>query len=409
MIEALGWLTLNLLSLLVLSFYSMSEMACVSFNKVRLHYYVSQRHKSALLIQYLLEHPAKLFGTTLIGVNIAMFCGSEFARQFHQALGLSPDWAPLSQVLIVVIFGELAPMFAARRYPERISFLSAPIMWFSIKIMSPLLWGIEKITTLTQKLIGGQSDSSNIFMSQEELQILIDEKEEPHRTEGEEFNTIVSNIFALRTLSVERLMIALSHVVTIPKEYTVEEVRSLMKKTGKEFFPVYDKSARNIVGIIIPRQLLRLKKEDKIAPHLMTPWFITQNANLSDVLRQFRTNKQNLAIVLNDKGRAIGILHLEQIMKAIFTVQGPLQKWNSDLPYIEKTINGEMTVKEFNQLFPVPLKEDETITLDEYCYQHFAHHPEEGETLFLSPYIFEIKEASLLEIKTLVVKITPKY
>jgi len=104
----------------------MVEMACVSFNKVRLHYYVNQGNRRAIWLNYLLQHPFRLFGTTLIGVNVAMVVGSECSREFHSALGLSPDLAPLSQVIIVVIFAELAPMFAARHYAEHVAMLGAP-------------------------------------------------------------------------------------------------------------------------------------------------------------------------------------------------------------------------------------------------------------------------------------------
>ncbi len=117
---------LNFLSIIMLAFYSMTEMACVSFNKVRLQYYVSKGMKRAIWLNALLQHPSRLFGTTLIGVNIAMFFGSEFSRQFYSSIGLNPDWSPLTQVILVVIFGELAPMFAARRYPEHVSILGIP-------------------------------------------------------------------------------------------------------------------------------------------------------------------------------------------------------------------------------------------------------------------------------------------
>src|SRR5690348_4151194 len=102
--EALWWTFLNLISIIVLAFFSMEEMACVSFSRLRLHYYVSQGKRRALWLNYLLQEPTRLFTTTLLSVNAAMFIGSECARQSYIALGLSPDWAPVSQVILVVIF-----------------------------------------------------------------------------------------------------------------------------------------------------------------------------------------------------------------------------------------------------------------------------------------------------------------
>ncbi|MES2274306.1 MAG: DUF21 domain-containing protein, partial [Chlamydiota bacterium] len=67
------------------------------------------------------KRPSRLFGTTLIGINTALVFGSECARHIYESVHLDPDWAPLTQVLLVVIFGELAPMFAARRHPEQLA------------------------------------------------------------------------------------------------------------------------------------------------------------------------------------------------------------------------------------------------------------------------------------------------
>lgn len=89
------FLFLIILSLIVEGFFSMMEMACVSFNKVRLHYYVTKGNHKAKWISFLLSRPTRLFGTTLIGVNIALEFGSECARRFYMSLGLSPDWAPI--------------------------------------------------------------------------------------------------------------------------------------------------------------------------------------------------------------------------------------------------------------------------------------------------------------------------
>ena len=120
---------LILISVLVEGFFSMLEMACVSFNRVRLQYYVSKKNRRAIWLSSLLKNPARLFGTTLIGVTTALQFGSECARRFYISLDLSPDWAPLSQVIIVLIFAELAPLFAARRYAENVVMLGIPIIF----------------------------------------------------------------------------------------------------------------------------------------------------------------------------------------------------------------------------------------------------------------------------------------
>jgi len=134
------FLILLFVCLAVQSFFSMLEMAMVSFNKVRLQYYVAKKSKRAQWLSYLLDHPARLFGTTLIGVNAMMQMGSEMARRFYLSVGISPDWAALTQTIIVLIFAELSPMLAARRYAEHVAMLGAPIIFLCSIVMTPFIW-----------------------------------------------------------------------------------------------------------------------------------------------------------------------------------------------------------------------------------------------------------------------------
>lgn len=81
------FLVLTLICLIIQGFFSMQEMACVSFNRVRLQYYAYKGNRRARYLSRLLHHPTTLFGTTLIGVNAAMQLGSEFARRFYLSIG----------------------------------------------------------------------------------------------------------------------------------------------------------------------------------------------------------------------------------------------------------------------------------------------------------------------------------
>ena len=155
---------LTLLCVFLEAFFSMFEMAAVSFNKVRLHYHLSKNNKKAKWLLYLLEKPSRLFGTTLILVNTVLQVGSECSRRFYEAIGASPDLAPLTQVIIVMIFGELAPLFAARRHSETVAMRSIPIVYGMYWILIPIIKTTEFLTSLFLKSDKGR------FLSRDELQ-----------------------------------------------------------------------------------------------------------------------------------------------------------------------------------------------------------------------------------------------
>jgi putative hemolysin len=406
--SAIFWLILNILTILILAFYSMLEMACVSFNKVRLQYYVFKGNKQAEWLNWLLNNPTRLFGTTLLGVNIATVCGSEFAREFYSAIGLDPDLSPLTQVLLVVIFGELAPMFAARRYAEHVVMLGIPIIYASAKVLSPIIWAISTISKLFNKIIGGIEAHGNIFITQEELlKILEEQDEEKIGVEGEDFNAVTTNIFSLRQKNVKQVMEPLDKVSRISSNATVAQIANVLQNQTSEsdYVIIYHREPTNIVGVVSARDLIRAPENKRVRDFAQPPWFVTQNTSLLKILNLFRGNNEVVAIILNEQGKAEGVLHINDIIEEIFGIKNVSEETNSML-FLERTFPGSMKIGDFNAQFDVILDKRENMTLSELIFEALGHHPKGGESIFIDPFELNVEETSLLEIKT--VKITTK-
>src|ERR1700722_7453185 len=192
------YLFLMIVCLIVQGFFAMLEMACVSFNKVRLQYYVRQGNKRAKWLTYLLKKPALLFGTTLIGVNLALQMGSESARRFYESLGVNPDIAPLSQWVLVLIFAEIAPLFAGRRYAEHVVMLGIPFIYISSIILRPVIWAFDLLCTLVNRLVRSPK-AAGLYLTREELQRMLEEQEgRPLKAEQQELSSVAARIFSLK-------------------------------------------------------------------------------------------------------------------------------------------------------------------------------------------------------------------
>jgi CBS domain containing-hemolysin-like protein len=404
---ALFWTLLNILSTIMLAFYSMMEMAAVSFNKVRLQYYISKGMKQAVRLNYLLTHPFRLFGTTLIAVNIALVIGSECARQSYAALGLSADLAPLTQVFFVLIFGELAPMFAARHYAEHVAMLGISLVYFSAKLMAPFLWIVGLVSRWCNQIVGGTAGEASLYLNQEELQKILEEQSDelPADSESAEYSAIAANIFSLRQRDVRLVMEALSSIPLLPSNATIAQFSALLAKTDADFILLYTREPSNIVGIATPRDLLRAPENHKVRNYSKPPWFIPETTSLIQLLKQFRQNNENIALVLNQKGKSIGIVNLGSLLAELFGKMRYAEKKKGvkepNLMLIEKTFPSTMSVREFHAQFGVYLDPDPTLTLAELIQQRLGHHPEKGESVLISPFELTVKETSLLDIKTI--------
>lgn len=401
MSTAFFWLLLNFFSIIVLGFYSMSEMACVSFNKLRLQYYVTKKNKRAELLNWLLHNPSRLFGTTLIGVNIATFFGSEFAREFHSAIGIDPDFSPLSQVLLVVILGELAPMFAARRYAEHVAMLSAPLLYASAKLLTPFLWAIDGFTRLFVFLFGSSGHEQSIYLTQEELQKILEEKsdERPMLADESNFNAATANIFSLRHKDVRQAMEPIRTLKRLPSNATIAQVMALLRKTDEDFVAIYHRELPHIIGIAHVCDLIRIPDNRRIRDYIHPPLFVTQTTNLMQLLHQFSRTQETIAIILNKQGHAEGYIRRDDIIDEL---TGPLPAGQiPSMTFIERTVSGDMTVGEFYDQFDVLLDQNQDLTLSELLIAKLGHSPEQGESLYLPPYELSVEEVGLRHIKTI--------
>ena len=402
------WLGLTLLCISIQSFYSMMEMACVSFNKVRLHYYASKGQRRAAWLSYLLAHPSRLFGTTLVAINVALQIGSECSRQFYQAANLSPHYAPISQVFLVLIFAELAPMFAARKYSENVAMLGMPVLYFTSKLFTPLIYFISILSTAANRLVGGHNPVGQSLLSRDEVQRLL-ELAGDGVDQRNSFDLVVSNIFSLRDKSARQIMEPLSTQKMIPSSSMVGHMREILKGAYYPYLLIFHQSPRNIQGIIFPRDVLEVSDKDPISSYARTPWFITEDTPVFEILQQFRRNHQSVAVVLNPKGKAWGILTLDDVLEEIFgdfrIKRARRSKFeNISTKMIERTFSGTTTVEEFCSQLDIYVDAEEQETLSQMMTRMLGHLPEAGEVLRIGNLELKVEGTTVLGAKTISVR-----
>lgn len=395
--DALVWFGITLFCIALQAFYSMQEMAAVSFNRVRLEYYASLGIKRAIWLKYLLQKPSRLFGTIMLGVNIALQVGSESSREFYRSVGLNPDWAPITQIFFVVIFAELAPIFAARRYSEHVIMLGIPIVYATHCIFAPFIWLIGLLTRLVHLLFGKKEKKFDIYISRDELQKILESPDEEN-----EFNTVVSNIFAIRNKIADQVMIPLNRIEMIRVNTTIADMHKKLSDSGQPFIPLYHKNRSNIVAIANPRDFVSLPENRSVRENARPPWFITSTTKLMPILGQFKRNRQSVAVVLNPNGSAIGILTLNTILEEIFGKHPPSQEAlkRSKLHVIHRTFPGETKIAHINQEYGIHLPSHGVETIAQLMIALLDHAPREDDTVVVGDFELTIEETTLLGIKS---------
>jgi putative hemolysin len=407
------FLILSLLCVVLEGFFSMFEMASITLNRVRLQYYASKNYKRAKWLAYLLEKPYRLFGTTLIAVNTVLQIGSECARRFYESLGVSADYAPISQILLVIIFGELAPLFAARRHSEHVALFGIVPIYFISKILTPFTYIISLISKAANSAFGG-AKKKQFLLSKEELRKAFEYKKSSFSESAEEEMTlVVDNIFSLKTLIAKNVMDPLETILMVSTSIKIKDIKKLLKKDDN-FTPIiiYHHHFSNVVAITFPRELLNAKDDERVINYSEAPWFVTQNTKITALLNQFKNNNQRIAVVINPNGKAIGIITLDMIVDEIFTSSDFDQNENirnlkkSSKTIIEKTLSGDVLVIDFNKKYVADFKisDDKEKTLSDLLCEEIGHHPSKDEIVSIGSFEFIVKEPSMLGVKTLIVR-----
>ncbi len=397
MTEVTYWLIITLFWTGVLAFYSMQEMACISCNKLRLDFAASQKERSAIWLQKLLDTPQLLFTTTLIAVNVAMMISSESSRRLFEAWGLDPNLAPLAEIPLLVIFGELIPMFAARLYPDHASRLGIPILYATACILSPITSAISYFFHKKEK------KPHRPFLSRDELQKLLEEHQAGYL--GEEQTPekdIIANIFSLKKMQAFQLMQKLNQVISLSSHTTVGELREVMKKTNQTFFPVYHRSKTKIVGMLYLQSVLNASSNKRIDEYTETAIFIPQDLYSLDIINKLQEEDSSGAVVINAKGEAKGIVFLEDLIDELFGTEA--KRESHEIRYLEKTIPADTNIAEFNELYDTDIEASDCTTFGELIEKTLGRHPHVNDTITIDPFELTVKETSLFKAKTVQIR-----
>ncbi len=386
-------------SLLFQAFFTMTEMSFVSFNRVRLAYYVEKGQKGAIALSKLLDKPTSLFGTTLIGVNFFLQLGSECGRRVFLSIGLDPDLSYIPQIFIVMIFAELIPMLAARDHSEHLAlFTIKPIQLIS-KMLSPLIWIIDGLSKIVIYFLKSPL-KVNSSLSRDELKNLLVDSEGSQIENGtEDLEPLIENIFLLKSKTPRDMMVPIEEIPCSSYHGVVGDVRDHLHQIKAKYVPLYHEKRDNIFGIAYSQDLLNMSDSEEIKKIARSPWFVIETNSIFQVINQFRKNNQKIAIVLDINGAVIGILSLSTIVNEIFSgilLNSEVLKERSKV-YIDKAFPVTTSILELAKKLKIQIPDLKQMTLEEFMTKKLGGCPKDKEVACIGEYEFVFEGAAFAQ------------
>ena len=315
-------LVASILILLFLSaFFSSSETGMMALNRFRLKHLIKQKDKSAIRANKLLQRPDRLLGIILIGNNFVNILAAALTTIL--CLRLFGDSGvfigSIILTMIVLIFAEVTPKTFAANYAEKVALPASIILKFLQKILYPLVWIVNFFSNSILKFFGVEEKQSDDDLSPDELKSILENSGDliPSR-----YQEMLLSVLELDKISIDEVMIPKNEVIGIDLSKDINEIKSFLESSKKEFFPIFDQNLDDIKGIIDLygiNSFLSSNKHDKdsLLDNSEEVYFALENTSLNIQLNNFQKDKKKVAIVLDEYGSVKGIIDIKDILEEI--------------------------------------------------------------------------------------------
>ncbi len=229
--------------------------------------------------------------------------------------------------------------------------------------------------------------------------------------------SMLLNVLQLDDKQAYEIMVPRTDIVCAELGETINELARKFFESGQSRLPIFRQTKDQIIGILHCKELLRFFVDDEPQPQdleavLRPPYFIPETKNVKNILLDFQTNKQHMAIVLDEYGGTAGLVTLEDVLEEIV---GDIED-EYDPPRPEEIqlleegsylVAGRTSLEDLKEECGITLNSDQVETLGGYLSEQLGRLPETDETLDIQGYSFFIKEADVKQIQWVLVSKLP--
>lgn len=313
----IGFMAVLVVMLLMSAYFSATETAFTSLNRIRIKNLAKDGNKRAAQVLALSERYDVLLSTILIGNNIVNIASASIATvvfvQYFGNAGVTISTAVMT--VLVLIFGEISPKSLAKDSPESFAMFAAPFIRLLIFILTPVNFFFQQWKKMLSKLFKVSSERS---MTEEELLTIVEEAENDGGIDLQDGELIRSAI-EFNDLDVDDILTHRVDVVAIDVDNPKEDIAKIFFDTGFSRLPVYQGTIDQIIGFISYKDFTHyVNNGNSSLEEIINPVvFITPNMKISKLLTLLQQKKCHIAVVSDEYGGTAGIVTLEDVIEEL--------------------------------------------------------------------------------------------
>lgn len=413
------WFSYILLVILIAlsAFFSASETAYTTVNKIRLQNYVDAGSKKAKTALFIAENYDRTLTTILIGNNIVNIGASSIATLLFVKL-FGPSGAAIStavMTILILIFGEVLPKSFAKESSEKFALaFSRPL-----RILMTLFWPVVFLFIQLKKVakhISPIKEEETPTVTEQELKFIVESIEDEGVLEKQE-SELVQHALEFDEKTVQEVLTPRVDMTTLDIEDDLQTNIGLVLTERFSRIPVCRGTSDRIIGILHTKDLLEaLVRGDAIdlASMVQPAFFVYKTKKLSSLLADFKRNKTHVAIVTDDYGGTVGMVTMEDLLEELV---GDI--WDEDEEIIRDfvridsqhfLISGDLTIRELFDHLDLPFSnlESNHTSCGGWALEALGHIPQAGEAFQFKNMTLTIQEIDDQRVKKLSVYLAPQ-
>lgn len=382
--DSISSILILVLLIIMSAYFSATETAYSSLNKIKLKSIANKGNKKAKLALELSEKYDSVISTILIGNNIVNIATASLATVlFTKLLGSSGvTVSTIVMTILILIFGEISPKSIAKDIPESFAIVSAPLLNVFCIILKP----VNHIFCLWKKLISKVLKiQKHSGITEDEILTIAEESENEGGINPQQLEIIKSAI-ELNEQEVIEAFTPRVDMIAVKDSCSKEELLNLFIESGFSRIPVYHDNIDNVIGIINEKDLINIvvnNNNEEISSIIKPLNVIQPHMKLSHLLKVLQNNKSHMALIADEYGGTMGIITLEDILEELVgeiwdehdKVVNNIEKIGEDEYIVRGNANIEKVLEE------VDLEDEfEVNSVNGWVIQQFGKIPKVGES-----------------------------
>ncbi len=397
--------TILLVSVLMVAFFSSAEASLISVNRVRINYLEEQGNLAARTVNQVLKRHEKFFATILLTENACIIFASSVGTTMALKLlgdgGSAVLLATLIMTVFIVQFGEITPKTLATTYSDRWSLLIARPVAIVMFLETWVIFAFTLLPRLMLRLMRQSSGTDSPSVTEGELRMLINIGRAEGSVEASEA-ALLQRVFTFGDRQVQEIVTPRPEVIWIEENTTLEQFLTLYARHSHTRFPVYDGSMENVIGVLFNKDVVvamgegRLKPEDKVTGFLRPAFFVPETKTISSTFTEMQRHGHGMALTVDEFGGIAGLATLKQLLEVIVGAvsdEGTApEELFSKIGENTYSFDAGVGITEINEELELNLPEGEYQTVAGFLLSQLGYIPEPGEVVEYGAMKFIIKK-----------------